>query len=432
MQTNIQLNDVLAKCDECIAQFMQPNPAIAEQIRNDRAKQTQVYQEQPNTQTEPLTYSEDTARTVADELAKEVCDGDEFNEADATNLSSNENLQDFNSRVRGNEPFTQADLDNIQKAIQANATEEERKAREYFSRMGNYQNLADPAQVRKKVAQKGDKYENLESKSLRNKRLVTLEQKWKGRSLEEEARITENPEELYDKALAIVTANVIQNYPRISNIAISDGYIIIDNTVVRFNINPTALPAQMQSYIQDDRYGFFLDWGTLAKAYKTCLVTVDIDSMEYYVSNVGDTLGIGRRIGLSSLFNRFPNLISVTIGNQTIKPDDLTKTPENAKAMQHNLGRQKRNFNIMGGYKLNVCAGTNWLQDWSTNNLKSYMTTRGDKGILRFTGGVIGRGAIALVSTTANAAVHVTKGLFSVVKETFKAATTPITESDLK
>ena len=60
------------------------------------------------------------------------------------------------------------------------------------------------------------------------------------------------------------------------------------------------------------------------------------------------------------------------------------------------------------------------------------MTTRGDKGILRFTGGVIGRGAIALVSTTANAAVHVTKGLFSVVKETFKAATTPITESDLK
>lgn len=432
MQTDIQLNDVLAKCDECIAQFMQPNPSVAEQIRNDRTKQMQSYQEQENTQTAPIPYSEEAAKKVANEMAEEVCPGDEFDEVDEAELSNEECLHNFNENVRGNKPFTQEDLENIKKVMYDNSTKEEKESREYFSKMGNNELYVDPNSVRKKVEKKEDPYKNIKSTSLRNKKLVTLEQKWNGVSLEEVAKNTDNAEELYENALTIITSNIVQNYPRVSNIAISDGYIIIDNTVIKFNINVSNLPAQFQSYIQDDRYGFFLDWGYLAEVYKNSLVTVNIDSMEYYISNVGDTLGIGRRIGLSSLFKRFPNLISVTIGNQTIKPDDLTKTPENAKILQRNLGKQKRSFNIMSGYKLNVCAGTNWLQDWSTNNLKTYMTTRGDKGILRFTGGVIGRGAIALVSTTANAASHLTKGVFSGVKEFLKASFETVKESDLK
>lgn len=432
MQQNLQLDDILKACDACIGQFTQVNTNAAAQVKTELQQKAQSYQEQPNTQTVPLDCTMDNVKATANEMATEFCPGDEFTAQDEHNLSKEPEMQNFNDRVRKNQPMQPEDINNIRKVQNKNETDAEREARQFFSKMGGFNDFADPKEVRRRAAQGNDKYKDLGFQDLNKMKQVVLEQKWKGRTLEEELKNEQDIETLYYKALAIITSNIVQNYPRISNITISDGYVIIDNTVIKFNIDASALPAQMKSYIEDDRYGYFLDWSYLADVYKNSLATINIDSMEYYVSNVGDTLGIGRRIGLSSLFKRFPNLLTVTIGNETIKADDLTKRPEKAQQMQRNLGRQKRNFNILGGYKLNVCAGTSWLQDWSTNNLKTYMTSRGDKGILRFTGGVIARGGIALISTVANAASHVTKGVFSVVKEAFKAATTPITEADMK
>ena len=432
MQQNLQLDDVLKACEACIGQFAQTDNNAAAQVKAELQQKAQSYQEQANEQTEPLECTTENIEKVVDEVAKETCPGDELSAQDIHSLSKEPEMQKFNENVRANRPLSQEDLEALKKVREKNETPEEKESRQYFSKMGGFNSLADPKEVRKRAVQGSDNYKDLESQSLRKKKQVVLEQKWKDKTLEEEATKGLDAEELYNRALAIITSNLVQNYPRVSNITISDGYIVIDNTVIRFNINAFALPAQIQSYIEDDRYGYFVDWGYLAKAYKNSLATVNIDSMEYYVSNVGDTLGIGRRIGLSSLFNRFPNLLTVTIGNETIKADDLTKSPEKAQAMQSKLGKQKRSMNIIGGYKLNVCAGTNWLQDWSTGNLKTYMTSRGDKGILRFTGGVIARGGIALIGTTVNAAAHVTKGVFTAIKETFKAATTPVTEADMK
>ena len=114
MQTNIQLDTVLAKCDECIAQFMQPNPNVAEQVKAANAQQAKMYQEQENTQTVPLECTEDNIRQVANDLATETCDGDEFDEEDEFELSDAECMQEFNDRVRNNEPFTQEDLDELE------------------------------------------------------------------------------------------------------------------------------------------------------------------------------------------------------------------------------------------------------------------------------------------------------------------------------
>jgi hypothetical protein len=432
MQTNLTLNDVLSACDACVGKYVTNTPNVSEQLKAEQAKTIQNLQEQPNAHTEPLAFNNENVQQVVTELATETCPGDELTPEDILNLSDDELLQDFNERVKNNQPFTQEDLENLRKVIAKNTTPEEAELKAQYKDKGGFESLADPKQV-KKALQKDmtDKYANIENASLRKKKLVTVPSNINA-AIIRETRECSDPEYVYALLMKYVSIALVNAYPRISNIAISDGYIVVDDNVIRFNVDTTVLPLQAQSYIQDDRYAFFLDWKYLAEVYKNSLTTVNIDSMEYYVANVGDTLGIGRRIGLSSLFKRFPNLLTVTIGNQTIKSDDLTKTPENTKAMQRNLGKQKRSFNIMGGYKLNVCSGTSWLQDWSTGNLKTYMTSRGDKGILRFTGGVIARGGIALIGTTLNATAHVTKGVFSAVKETFKAALTPVTEQDMK
>lgn len=241
-----------------------------------------------------------------------------------------------------------------------------------------------------------------------------------------------SPEEAIERLKQYITYCINKQYggfQHIKTIVVSGETLIINNIAfipcvdAKYIKDKKIFPLDSIDLIENGTIASFFNWNTLKKM--TSLYSVSFDSMEFYRCEVGSSLGLGNRIGVSSLFKINGSLDVLTIGKDTITRNSLNK--EDSVPMKRNLATSKRFFNFSDGYKINIYAGTNGLQNYMFSNLKNYAYNRGNKGTIRYVGGVTIRAGLAAVSGVVNFGTH----LVGAVINTFKDAMTDVSQDDL-
>lgn len=250
-----------------------------------------------------------------------------------------------------------------------------------------------------------------------------------GSVLSKEAK---SPEDAIARLRSFITYSVKEKFGglnRIKSIVVRGQQLIINDVCYLPVIEPQYLkqdifPVDTVEYIKCGLLAPLFDWGSLKKM--PCLSYLDIDDKRLFVESVADDLGIGRRIGVSSIFNVCSNLETFVLGGDHVTRDELNK-PE-ARAMKESVAQAKRFQLWNDGYKLNIYDTTNSFQSYTMKNLKDYATNRGNKGIFRFCCGTMARFGLATGAGLLNLGTHILGGVGKVIKE----AMTDVTPDDLK
>ena len=108
----------------------------------------------------------------------------------------------------------------------------------------------------------------------------------------------------------IISLEVIKNFPKIYSIAVCDYCLLINNTSFMPSIENTdaKFPMDSYAYIKNGSIAPFVDWKRVFKHANNTCVSISFDSTDFYLTYVGDALGLGRKIGVSTIFKQLNNL----------------------------------------------------------------------------------------------------------------------------
>jgi hypothetical protein len=248
-----------------------------------------------------------------------------------------------------------------------------------------------------------------------------------GEILQKDAK---TPAEGLDRLRSYITYNIKKyfgGFNRINTIVVRDQQLIINDVcympaIEKKYVNPQIFPVDTIDYIESGCIASFFNWRYLKEM--TNVVLIDIDDPNFYTTVIADDIGVGRRIGVSSLFNICHNLNTLIIGGEAVTQEELHK-PESLP-IKEKVSVSKRFMNFSDGYKINVYANTNGLQNYTFTNLKNYATNRGNKGLFHFCCGTVARAGLAGIAGAVNLGAHIIGG----IKNVLVTATTPVSEDE--
>lgn len=246
------------------------------------------------------------------------------------------------------------------------------------------------------------------------------------------SKMNGTPEQNIEKLRRFVTKQVYDyfgGWSRFQSIVIRDQQIIVNNVCYmplvgqEYLKDGSVFPIDTLDYLKHGCIARCFDWSVLTKMHN--LTLFDVDDRDIYMNDIANAIGCNRNMGLSSIFNAVPSLEVVIIAGDSVAREKLHT--EEARVVKEKLSAYKRFTNFSDGYKLNICKGTNGLQDFTLNNLKNYATNRGNKGLFRYCLGTMARATLFAGAGVANLASHLAWG----VKNLFSTAMTPVSEEDL-
>lgn len=214
-----------------------------------------------------------------------------------------------------------------------------------------------------------------------------------------------------------ITAQIERYYGgwgRIKSIIVRSQQLIINNVCYKPAIDQSIIgnadyfPLDIADYLSEGAMAGVFDWGKLRKM--TGLTTLDIDDIDFYLTTVLGDLGVGRRGGLTTIFKAVPNLYTFILAGKEIGVDE--QHTEKTFSIKRELARHRKFLKFSDGFEINVRKGTNWGWNWSAGNFKRYCENRGNRGLLRFGVGVLGRAALAGTLGILNIASHI-GGMFT-------------------
>lgn len=222
--------------------------------------------------------------------------------------------------------------------------------------------------------------------------------------------------------------HMFDSWQSIKSIIIRDDRVVFNNImytpkVDKDKINLNWFPVDTLQYIREGAIAPLFDWSKLRKMNN--LTYFDCDDSNFFINVIGGDLGLGKRIGMSSLYKICPNLQTLIIGGRDMSKD--TMTDEDRIANHKYLSTFKRLTTFEDGYKFSLYGATNAFDDYCTDCLKNYAHSRGDKGIMTFLGGLGARGAVTFIAKGFNFAAH----LGGVIKNIITDGMQPIDASDL-
>lgn len=231
--------------------------------------------------------------------------------------------------------------------------------------------------------------------------------------------LTKNIEKLR-KFVSEQVIGLFGGFARISSIVVRSDQLIINNVCYCPMVDPALLrdasvfPLDVHEYIRNGYIAPLFDWSCLKRMSRLALL--DIDDTDFYVSVVASDIGVGRRAGLSTIFNVVPSLVTFILGGSAVKAEE--QHTEKGRVVKEKIATHKRFTNMSDSLKLDVYECTGALQALAFNNLRSYVRNKGNRGIIRLLGGVALRGAVAGGAGVLNLGVH----LVGSVCEAFKDA----------
>lgn len=270
------------------------------------------------------------------------------------------------------------------------------------------------------VSYKNSEYKNIDGKMVKYK-LISKKMDW-GSGFGDDPytglcrKITETIKEKYG------------GWGRIHSIVVRDQQLVIndvcympllDNSV----IETCNFPLDTVDYIRSGAIAQFFDWSTIREM--ESLYSLDFDDTGFFITTVADGVGLSRRIEADSLFRVNKSLMIIVIAGNILRRDERVTTSR--KHIERDISTKRHFMNFSDGYKIDIYANTNGFQNYTFGNLKNYATNRGNKGLLRFTGGVFARAGIAAVGGVLNAGVHLVGGVFQMLK----GSVTGVTENDI-
>ena len=216
---------------------------------------------------------------------------------------------------------------------------------------------------------------------------------------------------------------------RIRTMAIVGGQLIFNGIMYAPVVDKqylSAMPLDVADYMANGCMAMLFDYSCIKKMH--LLTDFLCDDVSFYMTVIGDDLGMGARIGVSTMFRLCPNLQIMTLGTESVTRDELNK-PSSSRIKERVRG-ERQHVALLNGMKHDICGGTQGIQDYFFKSVRDYATNRGDKGFLRFAGGVMARVGASAVAATVNLGTHLVAGVGKTIKEAFKAGFTPISSDE--
>lgn len=266
-----------------------------------------------------------------------------------------------------------------------------------------------------------------------------------------------------DTLSSLVSRFVSKNYGGFKNIrriVVRDERIIINNKnciIPKLDDSCASnTPNDSADYIKNGAIASFFDWYYISKM--TNLGVLDFDSEDLVLDKVMPDLGWGGVSGTDAykgLFCSNDNLRKVIISGESVSRQELADMIKeeqkngtvSSKSIVGKLNKKARWKKIYrdtvdtdnGGFwnKLfagkapNIIGTADAWREWQWSTVKNFANNRGNKGVLKFGFGTVGRVALALAVTPITLAPRLVKGVGTIIKDVFKSATTAISDEEI-
>lgn len=226
------------------------------------------------------------------------------------------------------------------------------------------------------------------------------------------------------------------SFERISELYIVDDQLIINGVAFVPNIEgieeiASNLPLDTYEYVINGRLAPLFDWGYLLEMQN--LRILSIPTYEFANDFIAPDLG-HLHFRVPYMFSKLRRLDKLCIASEVINRDN-----PNEESTKHN-GRKKREVvedglkraskykDCYSGFNWNLFTATNGAQSFFVNSLVDYARNRNNKGIIRYSLGVIARTLGATSATVMNAGAHAIWGTLKVIKNIIKDSITPVDE----
>lgn len=230
--------------------------------------------------------------------------------------------------------------------------------------------------------------------------------------------------------------NYFGGFNRIQKIYVNSLQLVINDVIYTPLLSDTILarlPFDSADYVKNGYLAPLFDWGYLTKM--SSLSVLSIDDFDFAMQNIGSDLGKGRDFKPMSLFNTCKNLTYLELGGEVVTYPLNTESEEVAQSIQHieEEARSYGKFDEMYTKCYDRVGSTlGGFRGWTVNNLKDYANNRGNKGIFKYTGGLLARAGVSAVAGTVELGVKGVGYLLRGIGRTLKDATTPVTLEDTK
>lgn len=211
----------------------------------------------------------------------------------------------------------------------------------------------------------------------------------------------------FDQVRTKLTEEVINyfgGFRRIKRIYVSSLQLVINDVCYTPLLSDTLLsrlPFDSADYIRNGYLAPFFDWGYLYKM--SNLSVLSFDDMDFIMTNVAVDLGKGRDFKPLSLFSICENLSVLDIAGEVItypiqRDQETARKVRKIETESDFCRRFDNSCSAMYEKSKGVLEG---VRGWTVNNLVSYAHNRGNKGIFKFTGGLLARLGVSAVAGTA-------------------------------
>lgn len=213
--------------------------------------------------------------------------------------------------------------------------------------------------------------------------------------------------------------NIYGGFGNITSIIVRSNQLIINNMCYSPQIDASVLtddsifPADSLDYIKAGCIAPLFNWKHLRSMRK--LELLDIDDANFYLTTVASDIGAGRRAGISTIFNIVKSLQIFILNDYAVKRDEQD-TPK-GRILKEKLAVHKHFINKTDAVTFSIYGCTGGLQNWTWNNLLEYAGSRGNKGLLRFSTGMLVRTAATGLAGVINISAHLIGSIYQVVKQ---------------
>lgn len=206
---------------------------------------------------------------------------------------------------------------------------------------------------------------------------------------------------------------------RITEIAVISGMLIINGVQYYPMCNNkdflNGLPFDCADYFKSGAIAEFFDFGYLY--YMPYLTMLKIDSVDFATKNFARDIGLPAKFKITSVFKKFKNLRYFELGDTLFEAPGVDTNAE----VEESIDRHSRVSEIYNNF---IIGNASSFRGWTFNNLKTYACNRGDKGFLRYSGGVLARGGMSLAAGVGELGLRgvgaVVKGGAHLLKKAFK------------
>ena len=227
-------------------------------------------------------------------------------------------------------------------------------------------------------------------------------------------------------------SNFYGSFDRVSSLYVTNGYLVINGVaytpVIGDENFANNFPMDTYEYIKSGKVAYLFDWGYLLKMIN--LRVFSIETYDFANDFIANDLNMDN-FRVPYFFAKFRKLQKLSIGGEVIDRDNpleqsSTDSSRSKKdVVEDNIERHSRFSKHFSHMSFDYYKATSSLSSFATDSLVSYAKNRNNKGFLKYSIGVLGRGAFATTAGLINLSAGLVKGLVSLGKEVLHDGFTP-------